>query len=760
MKRILLSLSIACITICAWGAKAYHLPVTVTQADGKPLTIVQFGDEDMNYVTTTDGVLLYQEGCTYYVATVSPSGELVKTNVLAHNAGQRTQDEIRLIAAQEKSRFFEQTDVRARKARRERMADDDTLFPHTGTPTALVILADFTDQKFKNDSLSSIQIFDQYLNAEGVPTHPADATLSKNNLGSVRKYFYDMSNGSFEPRFDVKALVHLSGPMKNYGAGDNDNMSKFIPEVCCLAQQAGVDFSKYDANNDGKVDLVYIIYAGYGQNFSGNNSNTIWAKSGGKSFGTFDGKEVYRYGVHCELNFSPAIINSTDYNFGGVPQIHGIGLFCHEFSHCLGLPDFYPTDKTSQKQGLPAMEFWDLMDGGEYTANGYRPTAYTAWEREYLGWMDIETLTDEYRGQRIRLVNIDRNGGKAYRVFKDGETSGSEYIMLQNIQSYAWNTTLGNMAGGTAHGMLVYHVDFNSSFKLTDNSVNNTKGTPRMNVLPADGELISSYLIDDENGPITTAMYKESHGGDPYPGSQNKLSATSFKVNSGSLTKALLNIQETSGIVTFDFMEESDITKTIPQPAPEPTEASENVANITSNHYNRGDVQVKRSTTLIEKVQLADGDDAYRLSDFVSMSTGLNTAFDLSNFKTLHVDIYPLEDMTVNVSLFADNSNEKNVTLKANQWNAVDIPISDLTDEGFDLKTVYGITLSGGTGQTLYIDNAYFSKTPSSGIFNLKTDAVDPDHGVYTLDGRFVGSSLTTLPKGIYIVNGKKVVKQ
>ena len=87
MKKLLLSLSIACMTIGAWGAKAYHLPVTVTQSDGQPLTIIQFGDEDMNYVTTTDGVLLYQEGTTYYIATVDEYGELVNTSVLAHNAG-------------------------------------------------------------------------------------------------------------------------------------------------------------------------------------------------------------------------------------------------------------------------------------------------------------------------------------------------------------------------------------------------------------------------------------------------------------------------------------------------------------------------------------------------------------------------------------------------------------------------------------------------------------------------------------------------
>lgn len=761
MKKLLLSLSIACMTIGAWGAKAYHLPVTVTQSDGQPLTIIQFGDEDMNYVTTTDGVLLYQEGTTYYIATVDEYGELVNTSVLAHNAGQRTRREIELIGAQDKAKFFSQSEKRMRKARRERIADDNKFFPHTGTPTALVILADFTDQKFKHDDDQiNIEIFDQYLNADGAPSHEADPTLAKNNIGSVKEYFKAMSGGSFVPNFDVKCLVHLSGPMKDYGPGKNDDMNKFIPEVCRLAQQQGVDFSQYDANNDGQVDLVYIIYAGYGQNFSGNDANTIWAKSGGNSYGTFDGKQVYRYGVHCELNFSPAIINSTDYNFAGVPQINGIGLFCHEFSHCMGLPDFYPTTAAAQKQFLPAMEYWDLMDNGEYTYNGYRPTAYTAWEREYMGWMEIETLTEENKGQRISLVNIDRNGGKAYRIYKDGQTSGNEYIIIQNIQSYKWNVNLGNMG----HGMLVYHVDFDDSFLLANNSVNNVKGTPRMNVLPADGRLISSYEVDDDKKIITTAMYRASHGGDPYPGTENQFNATSFPMNKGTLTKALLNIQETGGIVTFDFMEESAITQTIPLPAPVPVEESDNVYNITSNQYSHASVMVNRNstTTMIEKVQLADGDDAFRLTDFVTMSTGFNDLFSLAGYNTVHVDFYPLEDMDIAISLLGleGTSNAKTVSLTANQWNSVDIPLSDLFSEQFNIAEVAGITLSQGLGQTLYLDNVYFSKTPSSGIDSLKPAITTSSSHVYSLDGRLVGTNLRNLPKGVYIVNNKKVVKQ
>lgn len=177
-------------------------------------------------------------------------------------------------------------------------------------------------------------------------------------------------------------------------------------------------------------------------------------------------------------------------------------------------------------------------------------------------------------------------------------------------------------------------------------------------------------------------MYRASHGGDPYPGTENQFNATSFPMNKGTLTKALLNIQETGGIVTFDFMEESAITQTIPLPAPVPEEESDNVYNITSNQYSHASVMVNRNstTTLIEKVQLADGDDAFRLTDFVSMSTGFTDLFSLADCNTVHVDFYPLEDMEIAISLLGpeSTSNAKTISLTANQWNSVDIPLADL----------------------------------------------------------------------------------
>ena len=211
IRRFLTGFVLFVICLTAWGAKAYPYPICVTQKDGTTLTILLNGDENYHYVTTTDGVLLAYKDKSYYIATIEDNGTLKPTHVLAHNAGMRTHEEIRQIGLQDRDKFYYPI---ATKPRRESI--DDTystttkLFPHTGTPKALVILADFVDKSFKHNDETTIEIFNQYLNATVRPSIDVDASLHK-NYGSVKMYFSEMSKNQFVPHFDIGALVHLPG---------------------------------------------------------------------------------------------------------------------------------------------------------------------------------------------------------------------------------------------------------------------------------------------------------------------------------------------------------------------------------------------------------------------------------------------------------------------------------------------------------------------------------------------------------------------
>ena len=170
MKRLITILITTVITLNIWGAKAYPLPLTITQKDGKTLTYQLHGDENFNYAATTDGVLLYQTDNDFFIAVINEKGEMESSGVLAHNAGQRTAEEIALIGKQDKDKYFaaEKASVAKSRGMKRIGIPENTLqpfFPHLGSPRALVILADFKDQKFKHDDDSTIAIFDQYLNS-------------------------------------------------------------------------------------------------------------------------------------------------------------------------------------------------------------------------------------------------------------------------------------------------------------------------------------------------------------------------------------------------------------------------------------------------------------------------------------------------------------------------------------------------------------------------------------------------------------------
>lgn len=542
MKKILFLLIFALVATSSFASKANSLPAVVPQPDGTMLTVLLQGDENISWYTTTDGMLLVKRGNGYYVAQVKADGSLAASSLLAHGPAMRGTEETNMMLLQDKAKFAKYsskllgqpgelpvTEWTNGVTRKMKIRDDSTLFPHMGSPKALVILVEFTDTTFTlPDPKAS---FNDYLNNE--TGNIVDRGHGENrNAKGVKGYFKDMSFGQFTPQFDVVGPVKLSHPLRYYGAG-NDNMSRLIPDACSAVNDS-VDFSQYDSNGDGYVDLVYVIYAGHSESEAGNSTDDIWPKSGYSDFGTFDGKKVYRYGVNNELNGRETSKNKL---------INGIGLFCHEFSHTMGLPDIYATSGApGYNKDNFGMEFWDLMDGGEYVHSGRFPTAYTSWEREVMGWMNVDTLTDT---AHVVLRTIDSKGDSARSCKIVNPSVKNEAIYLQNIQNKGWNYYL------PGHGLLVYRVSYASDdVNFADNPNNGSR--PRIVCIPADGKLgaIADYADDS-----TPDNYYADMAGDTYPGTSNVSSIASFTMYSGdALDRPILNIEEDGTLVSFDYL--------------------------------------------------------------------------------------------------------------------------------------------------------------------------------------------------------------
>ena len=545
MKKILLSITFALMGIASgFAAKAYSGIVTVTQSDGTELNVRIYGDEHFNWLTTEDGVLLVKEGNNYYIAETTSYGTLKATNYIAHNANKRLPAEIKAIKKQDLSRFRSYAIQKASPAKAMGTGNSGVkYFPHSGSPKALVILVEFSDTPFQSGEKAK-NVFKHFLKGKTEDALPdgyeaytgSYAKANLRNNGSVSDYFYVMSQGTYTPQFDVVGPYKLNQPSLYYGKGENDNTYALVSDACKAADK-DVDFSRYDADGDGMVDLVYIIYAGYPASMSG-NPNDIWPKSGTGGFGTYDGKKVSRFGIHAELNFGLELNQKNGF------LLSGIGLFCHEFSHTLGLPDLYPTDDASKVDNQNP-EMWDLMDGGEYTYNGgYCPTPYSPWEMDAMGWATPIELSDEKQTVTLKSYGKER---VAYKI--KGENN--EYLLLQNIQIGGWWT---GVALVYKTGMLVWRIDYNNEdVNLFDNP-NNTLDKPKVMIVPADGYVISDYNHGDGK-KWTDDQYKESLQGDPFPGATNKTELLSVVLNNSTLEKPIYNIKEENEVITFDYLD-------------------------------------------------------------------------------------------------------------------------------------------------------------------------------------------------------------
>lgn len=520
---------IVCLMLCSlttWAAKAESIPVQVRQADGSVITVILRGDEHINWYTTLDGVLLVQGvDNNYYIGKVEKSGNLIATKQLAHEALTRSQAERNLIAKQDKDKFFAYVNKVAEES--ENAYDNSPLtrgpivdtgyngvpyFPHTGSPKALVILAEFQDTTFTIKDTKNV--FTNYLMNEG---HFTDTRYNQDqNYKGVRGYFKDCSYGKFTPEFDVVGPIKLPKEQTYYGEGD-DNIEALMEDACSAIDNI-VNFADYDANNDGMVDLVYVIYAGHSANYGGNKVTDIWPKSGTvNTTNTYDGKRIRRYGVSNELTGKENKKKEKE-------KINGIGLFCHEFSHTLGLPDIYAIDKKAKNQDDQGMEFWDLMDGGTEVRGGRVPASYLAWEREVMGWMKIDELKDSCNIKNLKSID---NGGKAYKIVNPNDSN--EYIVLQSIQKGPWYQ--GWRDGTYGKGLLAYRISYPSNKVNVFDFPNNVKGKPRVIPIPADGKILAA---DSAKGSITT--YTQQLNGDLYPYNDiNKIDK--FKMYDGTILK-------------------------------------------------------------------------------------------------------------------------------------------------------------------------------------------------------------------------------
>ena len=510
MKKMLMLMAFAAISVVALAIPAKRgVQKTLTLTDGKTVTATLAGDEAFHYYVTTDGTPLVETADGRWQAV---SKELVKQT--SKELGEH-RNAHRLDRLAKTNKMF----TSARKAARRA---ETAVVKKKG----LVILVNFADKAFK--STSKHEYFVQMMNGENNPYGQ--------NYGSVHEYFRDQSYGQFDLEFDVVGPVTVSNNMNYYGANDSNGDDKhphvMVSEACKLADSQ-VNFADYDWDGDGEVDQVYVVYAGYAES-SGGASNTIWPHeynlSGGyywdSAFSEYYKKDNNIYSLVLDgVTIDTYACGSELYGASG-SKIDGIGTMCHEFSHCLGLPDFYDTEYS----GNLGMDSWDLMDAGAYNGDGFQPAGYTAYERWFSGWLEPVQLTNPLTVKDMPAI---QDSPVAYLLMKSGKADiNSTYYLMYNHQQKGWD------GASYGHGMLVQYVRYNAQ-DWEENTVNNS--TQRMTIIPADGAF--KYDAGSQDSPYYSAA---GLAGDPWPGTSKK---TAFSWNNHTFSE----ITEKDGLISFLF---------------------------------------------------------------------------------------------------------------------------------------------------------------------------------------------------------------
>ncbi|MFQ5498379.1 MAG: M6 family metalloprotease domain-containing protein [Candidatus Zixiibacteriota bacterium] len=385
---------------------------------------------------------------------------------------------------------------------------------YTGQFRVLAILVSFTDH------------------VDSVPATFFDSMLFDSSGKTVKNYFNEVSYGQLD-------LVTLNMPSQlgwetapqtyayyvdsSYGTGSYPNNSQKMVEDLVDQIDPVVDFSNYDNDGDGFVDVLLVIHTGSGAEFS-TRVTDIWSHKWGLPSARFkDGVGISSYTVQPEYWTGPGDMT--------------IGVYSHELSHGFGLPDLYDTDYSSKGIGD-----WGLMGYGSWLgplSRGSSPSHLSAWSKVQVGWVTPTNITVNTTGAAI--PNVEQNA-VIYRCWNTGNI-GSEYFLIENRQKTGYDQYI------PGDGLLIWHIE--------EGVTNNTSewypglsGSNHYEVALEQADGLFELEHDNDNGD----------GADPFPGwvgktSFNAISSPNSNAYAGSTSFVSIdNISSSADTMYADML--------------------------------------------------------------------------------------------------------------------------------------------------------------------------------------------------------------
>ena len=462
MKQLLLLITF--LTLMAGSSPASRVRrgwYNYVQPDGTTISLEQRGDAWFHYYMTRDGVpVVIDETKDMFCYATMEANEVRSTGVMAHEKGQRQPAETASLAARSTLALIREKGPAIAAARRAAARSGvlpstvGTLNPDTVYQVP-VFLLEYSDSAFALPHAHAY--YDSLFNCPGY------------NLGQgpgcVADYFRDQSGGRLNLHFDIFGPVKIN---VGYKYPSQVTLNAVMRQELQAAADT-IDFSRYDWYGTGSVSQVLFVTSAFGRNSSPYGVSPHTARF--RDDLVVDGLTIDCYSVTSD-QWMP--------EHPGQLLLSGIGTICHEFSHCLGLPDFYPV--SGSETALSICDEWDVMDGGNFTNWGWCPPNFSMHEKMLLGWGSPTELTDTLSVRNLESVT---NGGTCYQLTNDGHAN--EYYLLENRQWDGWDSCL------PGRGLIIWHVDYQPA-AWSNNIVNSTRGHHRYEMMHASN---MDYLVWD-----------------------------------------------------------------------------------------------------------------------------------------------------------------------------------------------------------------------------------------------------------------------
>lgn len=332
--------------------------------------------------------------------------------------------------------------------------------------------------KFKNTAASAIRPTSQF---DDVLFAPSPTGASAGRPYTYASFYAELSNG----------LLSVQGHTYGYAALDSDEVTYTgLPGTCtgnpytgstdcnglfsfdAIARMQGaltaalrqldaqVDWTQYDGDGDGFVDLVAFMQPALDGACGPKGNNHLWS---------------HRFALYApfkthSVNSAGDTLKVADYilesGVGGASgcdttQIMPIGTVAHETGHGFSLPDLYDTDGSSEGVGE-----YSLMGSGNYTSP-FSPSRMDVWSLNELGW--------------VVVVPLSTSGPYTFGPAKPAVDTGlfvpitgsnprGEYFLLENRQGVLSDSAMiryhcqvwyaaANPPASCRGGLLVWHVD-------------------------------------------------------------------------------------------------------------------------------------------------------------------------------------------------------------------------------------------------------------------------------------------------------------